>query len=203
MFNFPTLVKNLWGSLNLPHSKISEFQGRCGIYHALHHVIGEIGFPGGSEDKGFTCNAGDPGSILEVGRSPGEGNGNSLQYSCLENSMDRGAWWATVHSISELDTAELRTLGHSWDEVSETSLMDHLYIFWHCLSLVLEWKLTFSSPVATAEFSQICWNIECSTCTASSFRIWNSSTGIPSPPLALFIVMLPKAHLTSHSRIWL
>ena len=48
---------------------------------------------------------------------------------------------------------------------------------------------------------QICWHIECSTFTASSFRIWNSSTGIPSPPLALFVEMLSKAHLTSHSRI--
>ena len=48
---------------------------------------------------------------------------------------------------------------------------------------------------------QICQHIECSTFTASSFRIWNSSTGIPSPPLALFIVMLSKAHLTSHSRM--
>ena len=48
---------------------------------------------------------------------------------------------------------------------------------------------------------QICWHIECSTFTASSFRIWNSSAGIPSPPLTLFIVMLPKAHLTSDSRI--
>ena len=46
-----------------------------------------------------------------------------------------------------------------------------------------------------------CWHIECSTFTASSFRIWNSSTEIPSPPLALFVVMLPKAHLTSHSRM--
>ena len=48
---------------------------------------------------------------------------------------------------------------------------------------------------------QICWHIECSSFTASSFRIWNSSTGIPSPPLAAFVVMLPKAHLTSHSRM--
>ena len=48
---------------------------------------------------------------------------------------------------------------------------------------------------------QICWHIECSTFTASTFRIWNSSTGIPSPPLALFIVMLSKAHLTLHSRM--
>ena len=48
---------------------------------------------------------------------------------------------------------------------------------------------------------QICWHTECSTLTASSFKIWNSSAGIPSPPLALFIVMLPKVHLTSHSRM--
>ena len=48
---------------------------------------------------------------------------------------------------------------------------------------------------------QICWHIECSTFKASSFRIWNSSTGIVSPPLAFFLVMLPKAHLTSHSRM--
>ena len=48
---------------------------------------------------------------------------------------------------------------------------------------------------------QICWHIECRTFTASSFRIWNSSTGIPSSPLALFLVMLPKVHLTSHSRM--
>ena len=48
---------------------------------------------------------------------------------------------------------------------------------------------------------QICWHIECSTFTVSSFRIWNSSTGIPSPPLALFVVMLSKAHLTSHCKM--
>ena len=48
---------------------------------------------------------------------------------------------------------------------------------------------------------QICWHIECIALIASSFRIWNSSTGIPSPPLALFIVMLPKGHLTLHSRM--
>ena len=48
---------------------------------------------------------------------------------------------------------------------------------------------------------QICWHIECSTFRASSFRIWNSWTGMPSPPLALFVVMLPQAHLTSHTRM--
>ena len=50
---------------------------------------------------------------------------------------------------------------------------------------------------------QICWHIECSTFTASSFSIWNSSTGIPPPPLALFIVMFPKVHLTSFQNVWL
>ena len=73
-----------------------------------------------------------------------------------------------------------------------------LNILWHCFSLRLEWKLTFSSPL---EVFQICWHIECSTFTASSFRIWNSSTGIPSSPLVLFVVMLPKAHVISHTRM--
>ena len=65
-----------------------------------------IGFPGGSDGKESVCNAGDPGSIPESGRSPGKGNGNPLQYSCLENSMDRGVWWATVHRVSESDMTE-------------------------------------------------------------------------------------------------
>ena len=52
------------------------------------------------------CNAGDPGSTPGSGISPGGRNGNSLQYSCLENSTDRGAWWATVHGVAELDTTE-------------------------------------------------------------------------------------------------
>ena len=59
------------------------------------------GFAGGSDSKESACNAGDLGSIPGSGRSPGEGNGNPLQYSCLENSMDRGAWWATVHGVAK------------------------------------------------------------------------------------------------------
>ena len=53
-----------------------------------------------------TCNAGDPGSITEWERSPGEGNGYPLQYSCLENPTDRGAWLATVHGVKESDVTE-------------------------------------------------------------------------------------------------
>ena len=56
--------------------------------------------------KNLPANAGDTrdmGSIPELGRSPGGGNGNPLQYSCMENSMDRGAWWAKIHGVAELD----------------------------------------------------------------------------------------------------
>ena len=59
------------------------------------------GFPGSSAGKEFTCNAGDLGSIPGLGRSPGKGNGNPLQYSCLENPMDRGAWQSTVHGVAK------------------------------------------------------------------------------------------------------
>ena len=55
-----------------------------------------MGFPGGSDGKESACNAGDQGLIIGLGRSPGEGNGYPLQYFCLENFMDRGAWRATV-----------------------------------------------------------------------------------------------------------
>ena len=60
-----------------------------------------MGFPFGSDSKEFTCNAEDLGFIPGSGRCPGEGNGYLLQYSCLENSMDRGPWPATVHEISQ------------------------------------------------------------------------------------------------------
>jgi len=64
----------------------------------------QLGFPAGSVIKNLPANAGDAISIPGPGRSPGEGNGNPLQYSCLENPMDRGAWSATVHGVTELDT---------------------------------------------------------------------------------------------------
>ena len=62
------------------------------------------GFPGGSEVKASACNAGDLGSLPGLGRSTGEGNGNPLKYSCLENPMDGGAWWATVHGVAKSQT---------------------------------------------------------------------------------------------------
>ena len=65
-----------------------------------------MSFPGGSDSKESACNAGDRGLIPVSKSSPGEGNGNPLQYSCLENSMDRGAWRATVYGVTESDTTE-------------------------------------------------------------------------------------------------
>ena len=62
------------------------------------------GFPGSSDGKVSAYNAGDLGSIPGSGRSPGEGNGNPLQYSCLENPMDQGAWWATIHGVAKSRT---------------------------------------------------------------------------------------------------
>ena len=61
----------------------------------------EMGFCGGIEGRESACNAGDPGSIPGWGRSPGKEYGNPLQYSCLENSMDRGAWQVTVHGVTK------------------------------------------------------------------------------------------------------
>ena len=63
-----------------------------------------MGFPGGSESA---CNAGNVSSTPGLGRSPGEGNGYQLQYSCLENTMDRGAWWASLWGHEESDTTKV------------------------------------------------------------------------------------------------
>ena len=67
-----------------------------------------MGFPDGSDSKESACSAGDPGLIPWLGRYPGEGNDNPLQYTCLENSMDRGAWQATVHGVTK-----------SWTQLSD------------------------------------------------------------------------------------
>ena len=85
-------------------------------------VFQTSGFPDGSDGKASACNAGDLGSIPGLGRSPGEGNGNPLQYSCLENPMDGGAWWATVHRV---------TKSRIWlsDFTHSLCILEHLYYF--------------------------------------------------------------------------
>ena len=85
-----------WAQFTVLHSKfppaIYFTQGKC------------ICFPGGSDGKESACNARDPSSIPGSGRFPGERNGNPLQCSCLENLMDRGTWWATVHRVAKNQT---------------------------------------------------------------------------------------------------
>ena len=76
------------------------------------HKAKPLGLTGGSDGKESPCNAGDPGSNPGLRRSPGKGNGNPLQYSCLENPIDRGAWWATW-SCKESDITERLTLSLS------------------------------------------------------------------------------------------
>ena len=78
-------------------SKKQEFQKNICFYK---------GFPCSSVGKESTCSAGDAGSIPRLGRAPGEGNGNQLQYPFLENLMDRGAWWAAVHGVAKSRTQQ-------------------------------------------------------------------------------------------------
>ena len=72
-----------------------------GVISSVNQLYGNRGFPGGSVVKNPSANTGDVSLIPGLGRSPGEENGNPLQYSCLENPMDRGAWWAIVHGVTK------------------------------------------------------------------------------------------------------
>ena len=101
-----------------------------------------LGFPGGSDSKGSTCNAGDLGLIPGLGKIPWRRAWQACQYSCLENPMDGGAWWATVHEVVESDmTEQLNTAQHTG--VSEC--FEHTdfeisvgYLKWKCL--VANWR---------------------------------------------------------------
>ena len=88
------------------------------------------GFPGGSEGKASACNVGDPGSIPESGTSPGEGNGNPLQCSRLENPMDGGALWATVHKVAKSQT---QLSNFTFFQTSRIFKRAHGYTFMHFL----------------------------------------------------------------------
>ena len=125
--------------------------------------------------------------------------GNFISGSSAFSKSNLSIWKFIVHILLKPSREFWALLCYC---VRWVQLWGTLNILWHCLSLRLEWKLTFSSPVSGhCWVFQICWHIECSTFRESSFRIWSSSTGIPSSPLALFEVMLPKALLTSHSRM--
>ena len=109
-------------------------------------------------------------------------------------------WKLFIHTLLK---PSLKDLGHylasMWNECNCVAV-------WTLFGIALLWDWNENWHFPTLKFShywvfQICWHIECSTFTLSSFRTWNSLAGIPSPPLALFMVMLPNAHLPSHCRM--
>ena len=135
---------------------------------------------------------------------------NSLAFSMIQRIL---AIWSLV-PLPFLNLA--CTSGSSWFMMLKADLENFQHCFastWDECNCVVVW--TFFGIAFLWDWNenwlfqscghcwvfQICWHIEYSTFTASSLRIWKSSTGIPSPPLALFVVMLSKAHLTSHSRM--
>ena len=83
------------------YSQGENFEGHHSFGWISSSLLAKMVFPGGSKSKESACSAGDPCSIPGLGRSPGEGNGYLLQYSCLGNPMGRGAWWATVHGVAK------------------------------------------------------------------------------------------------------
>ena len=110
--------------------------------------------------------------------------GSNLGFPCCRQMLYHFTVWATRE-------------GSMWIECN-------CAVLWTFFGIAFLWdwmKTDLFQSCGHCWVFQICWHIECSTFTASSFRIWNSSNGIPSPPLALFIMMLSKAHLTSHSRM--
>ena len=88
-------------------TRLKQLSSSSAICETGYNHLNEQGFPGGASGKESTCQAGDAGDvclILGSGRSPGRGNGNPLQYSCLENSTDRGSWWTRVHRVAKSRT---------------------------------------------------------------------------------------------------
>ena len=109
----------------------------CHIYH-LTWVCLPSDFPGGSDGKASAYSAGDLGSSPGLGRSPGEGNGNPLQYSCLDNPIDGGAWWATVHGVTK----------------SQARLSDFTFTFMSIESVMPCSHLTLCRPLPALSLSQ-------------------------------------------------
>ena len=108
-----------------------------------------------------------------------------LKFTCISGSSWFTSWWSLL-SITLL--------------ACEMSLFSSLNIFLALTVFVIGMKTDLFQSCGHCWLSHICWHIDCNTLSASSIRIWNNWAGIPSPPLELFIVKLPKAHLTFHSR---
>ena len=123
---------------------------------------------------------------------------NLISGSCASYKPSLNIWMFMVYILLKpgLENFE-HYFASVWDECN-------CVVVWTLFGIAFLWdwnETDFFQSFGHCWIFQICWHIECSTFTASSHRIWNSSAGIPSPPLALFVVMLPKANLTSNSRM--
>ena len=170
-----------------------------------------LGFLGGSEDKASACNAGDPGSIPGLGRSPGEGNDNPLQYSCLENPMDRGIWRATVHGVAKSWT-QLSDFIHTHTHTRVT-LGPHFSSasIWPAAQQSKDSRAVVSSSFCKAEFPRVSWDpggcssspmswIPCDRPHRRGWRGWPLGSVCYKVVLWLFTMVLCSAlHFTSSS----
>ena len=126
-------------------------------------------FPGGSDGKASAYNSGDPGSIPGSGRSPGIGNGTPLQYSCLENPMDRGAWWAAVHGIAKSWTRLKRLCMHALQ--SQVCTLPLLTFFFFCAWLSFLSCFGFSHQIQCALFEGLLVTI----CRSEMWKLFQGS----------------------------
>ena len=119
-----------------------------------------MGFPCRSVGKESACNVEDPGSIPGLGRSPGEGNGNPLQYSCLENPTDRGAWQATVHGVARVghDLVTKPPPTTTSEVYADTSINHSAWDGWHgCLAREQAWVESHSILTTEGPNSYSCY----------------------------------------------
>ena len=125
--------------------------------------------------------------------------GNLICGSSAFSKASLNNWKFTVHVLSKpvLENFE-HYFASMWDECNCVVVEHSLALLFFGIGM----KTDLFQSCGHCWVLQICWHIECSTFTASSFRIWNSSTGIPLPPLALFVVIYPKAHLTLYSKMF-
>ena len=124
--------------------------------------------------------------------------GNLISGSSAVSKISLTIWKFTVHVLLR---PGLENFEHYFVSVWDECNCAVVWAFFGIAFLLIGMKTDLFHSCGHCWVFQICWHIESSSLTVSSFRIWNSSVGIPSPPLALFVVMLPKAHLTSHSRM--
>ena len=121
-----------------------------------------MGFPGGSDGKVSDCNARDQGLSPGLGITPGRRNGNPLQYSCLENSMDRGAWWATVHRVAKSQTqmSNFTSLHFNCTIALESAFLLFLFDYRIFKHIHIEKCFDNYQPKGQSLFSSCIWTIK-------------------------------------------